>query len=152
MTSYCDQDAFSAMVGALKATGAFGEVNFWVKIDRCNIGAGCLPLAIIVPTEWIERDTPDSGSLLRRVAFTLTLVVRQADGTSRFNQLDRLASLAQSVINGSDLGGGCVRALTKIRGARQDQGTRHPEQRLVLRGEFSYLIPEAQGAVAANGP
>ncbi|MEO6811166.1 MAG: hypothetical protein ABI353_18815 [Isosphaeraceae bacterium] len=142
MIPYCDQDAFSAMVEALKATGAFAEVSFGVTIDRCNISAGCLPLALIVPTEWTERDTPDSGSLMRQVGFTLTLVVRQADEAARFEQLDRLASLAHGVMNRSDLGGGCVRALTKIRRARHDQGTRHPEQRIVLNGDFSYLIPE----------
>lgn len=152
MIPYCDQDAFSAMVGALKATGAFAEVSFGVTIDRCNIGAGCLPLALIVPKEWSERDTPDSGSLMRQVGFTLTLVVRQADDAARFEELDRLASLAQSVIDRSDLGGGCVRALTKVRKARHDQGMRHPEQRIVLNGDFSYLVPDARGAVAANGP
>ena len=45
------------------------------------------------------------------------------------------------MINGSDLGGGCLSPLTRVRRGAFDPAAVYPEQRVVLQGEFTYLIP-----------
>ena len=95
--------------------------------------------------QWTESDETDPCLLIRRVVYQLSLLVRDEDSSRRIEQLDRLSSVAQNTLDGSDLNGGCLPALTKLRQGKFDQGLRHPEQRVVLDGEFTYLVPSYTG-------
>lgn len=139
--SYRDRDAFAAIVAALSSTREFAEVAFALAADAASLPAGRAPTAVVLPGDWSESDDLGSNGLVRRVRYSLTLAVRGNDPSERFRRLDRLTAAAQNTIEGSDLGGRCLRRLTRLRLGRFDSKSRHPEQRAVLDGEFSYLIP-----------
>jgi hypothetical protein len=145
--AYRDRDAFAAIVHALTATGEFAEVDFPSPLDATPIGADRSPLAVVVPTEWTEQTDASSGASIRRVSYSLTLVVRREDARGRFETLDRLTSIVREVLNNSTLGGGCVPAYTRLRRGVYDTTSRHPELRLVLDGGFCYAIPPAVAGV-----
>lgn len=142
---YRDQDAYASIAAALGATGAFAGVFFGVTADTLTAGAGQLPAAVITPDLWFETDDTDPVVIVRRVSFLLTLIVRDDDPVLRFHKLDLLSSLAQNAIDGSDLGGGCLAALTKTRWGRFGTTPAYPEQSVVLHGEFTYLVPGWDG-------
>jgi hypothetical protein len=81
----------------------------------------------------------DPVAILRRVEFSLSLLVRGDDPFGRFDELGQLEAVVQNAIAGSDLGG-CLPGLTRIRRGRYDQRSLQPEQILTLDGEFTYMI------------
>ena len=88
----------------------------------------------------------DPNVLIRQVAYSLTLLVRDDDPFTRYSQLEGLTALAQDAINHNDLGGGSLAALTILR--RGSMTTMSPpEQSVVLDGEFAYLIPSMNSHV-----
>ncbi|MBX6311894.1 MAG: hypothetical protein IRY99_03080 [Isosphaeraceae bacterium] len=143
--SYRDWDGLAAIIGALQATGEFAEVLFAAPLDGNPVGADRVPLALVAPTEWAEAHASDLTSIIRRVVFTITLVVRESDALARFQQLDRLTAVVQNAISGATLGGGCLGSQTRISAGRYDTQSHYPGQRAVLRGEFCYLIPSDTG-------
>ena len=142
---YRDRDAFGAIVAALVATGGLAEVAIGQPPGRALVGPDRVPLAVVTPEGWEEEDDADPIVNVRHVSYSLTLVVRGEDVMDRYQQLDLLTSVVQDALDGSDLGGGCLPALTKLRRGRPDPGARHPEQRVILSGEFSYLISTQAG-------
>jgi hypothetical protein len=138
---YRDGNAFAAVIAALEATEQFGAVVFGTTADCRPVGADLTPVAVITPDRWSESDDADPSVVLRQVVFSLTLIVREEDSASGFDQLDRLTCLAQNAIEGSDLGGGSLKTLTRVRSGNYDAEAPYPEKRVVLHGEFSYLIP-----------
>ena len=139
VSGYRDRDGYAAIVAALKSSGEFAEVVFGLPLNRYAISPDRIPLAVVNPAGWVEEDDVDPIVNVRRVSYTLTLLVRGEDGFGRFQQLDRLTSVVQDILDGSDLGG-CLPGLTKLRTGRPDPGARHPEQCLILSGSFTYLI------------
>ncbi|MGE3822043.1 MAG: hypothetical protein AB7I30_21730, partial [Isosphaeraceae bacterium] len=140
-----DRDGFDAVVVALRSTGVFAEVFFGTDAERRAGGVDRTPAAVVTPESWVEDDGVDPIDLVRTVTFTVTLVARGNDPSERFDLLDRLGSVAQNAIDGEPLGGVCVPALTKLRRGVFDQDSVHPEQRVSLQGEFSYLVPSLDG-------
>ena len=145
VSPFRDMDAFGAIAAALTATGEFADVAFGTTLERRAAGADGIPAAVITPESWAEVDDVDPVQLVRRVTYMLTLVVRDEDPAARFDALDRLTSLAQNAIDGSDLGGACLPALTLLRRGRFDPGSKFPEQAVILQGEFTFLIPSLTG-------
>ena len=145
VSPFRDSHAYGAIAAALTATGAFADVAFGTTLERRAAGADRTPAAVITPDAWAELDDVDPVEIVRRVFFTLTLVVRDEDPVARFDALDRLTSVAQNAIDGSDLGGATLPALTLLRRGRFDPGSRHPEQGVILHGEFTFLIPSLTG-------
>ena len=137
---YRDRDAFEAIAAALAATGQFADVVFGTPIDDLAASADQIPMAIITPNEWEEVDDVDPIVSVRKVSYTLTLATRDENPQTRFEQLDRLTSIAQNALDGTNLNGGCMPAMTRLRRGRFETKPRHPEQRVILSGEFSYLI------------
>ena len=139
-----DRDAFGAIADALAATGEFDEVRFSPPPAE-PIGADRGPLVVITPVEWHE--SPDSlfGSVLRRVTYSLTLVVRAQDPRDRFEILDRLSGVVQDALGNASLAGFCLGAMSRLGHGRYDPGSRAPDLRLVLDGEFGYAIASADG-------
>jgi hypothetical protein len=137
---YRDRDAFAAIVAALSNTAEFADVVFGCTPHALSLGADRVPLALVVPTEWHELDDADPTVNIRRVTFTLTLVVRHESADCRFQLLDRLTSIVQNAIDGLDLNGGCLPNLTKLQSGLYESHAKHPEQRLMLTGSFSYLV------------
>ena len=142
---YRDRDAYAAIVAALVATGALAQVTIGQPPGRALVGPDRVPLAVVTPEGWEEEDDADPIVNVRHVSYSLTLVVRDEDVTERYQQTDLLTSVVQDALDGSDLGGGCLPALTKLKRGRFDLGARHPEQRAILAGEFSYLISTRAG-------
>jgi hypothetical protein len=136
---YGDRDAFKAILSLLKGTGAFERVFFANTLDRNALSPATAPTALLVPGGWEEFDEVDPVAILRRVEFSLSLLVRGDDPFGRFDELGQLEAVVQNAIAGSDLGG-CLPGLTRIRRGRYDQRSLQPEQILTLDGEFTYMI------------
>jgi hypothetical protein len=138
---YRDRDAFQAIVTSLAGTGEFASVVFGTPAELDAIGADRVPAAVVMPTSWDE--VPDTApSAVRKVAFAVTLVVRGESGAERFRLLERLTSVVQNAVDGSDLAGGCLPALTRVGKGRQELALKRLEGRAVLAGEFAYLVPD----------
>jgi hypothetical protein len=135
-----DQQAYAALLTLLSSSGAFQDVIFGDALQRSRSGADGYPLAVVTPRSWEESDDFDPVLLVRRVSFTITVVVKGEDGGTQFDVLDGLASALQGVVDHSDLGGTSLAALTKIRSGRYGQATHHPEQSIELDGSFTTLI------------
>ena len=135
-----DQAAYAALIGLLGATGVFEEVIFGAVTQRSRAGADSYPLAIVTPRGWEEFDDYDPTSIVRRVFFAITIVVKGQDAHSQFGDLDRLSSAIQKVIDRSDLGATCIGPLTRIRSGRYESSTHFPEQSVDLEGEFSSIL------------
>jgi hypothetical protein len=144
-SGYRDRDAYGAIIQALESTGEFAAIVLGSSIDHVAGGADRDPVAVILPSEWSEIDDVDPPICLRLVGYTLTLIVRAEDADERLQRVDRLTSVVQNAIDGSDLNGGCLSGLTKLRRGRYDAKSRHPEQRLTLTGTFAYLISTQTG-------
>jgi hypothetical protein len=145
-----DRDAFDSIIAALVDTGEFADVCFGTTADKVVAGADAFPLAVVTPDTWEELDDVDPIVVVRHVSYIVTLSVRNEDPTLRYERLDLLTSIVLNALDGLDLGGSCLPALTKIRTGRYEAVPRHPEQRLVLTGEFTYLIPSFGGHDTTN--
>ncbi|HEY2158969.1 MAG TPA: hypothetical protein VGH33_25285 [Isosphaeraceae bacterium] len=137
---YGDLDAYEAILAALEATGAFASVVFAIPTDRLALAAGATPLVSLVPQGWEEYDDVDPIAILRRVFFSLFVLVRDDDPLSRLGRLAELDTAAHAAFEGSSLGGGCLAALTRLRRAGLDPQSLHPEQAARIDGEFTYII------------
>jgi hypothetical protein len=138
--AYDDLQAYQAVLAALEATGAFGSVLFAIPPDRLPLAAAAMPLVSVVPEGWEEFDDVDPIAILRRITFSLYLLVRDDDPLARLGRLANLDSAAHVALEGSGLGGGCLPALTRLGRARFDPRSLHPEQAARLVGEFTYII------------
>jgi hypothetical protein len=137
---YDDLGAYRAILAALDATGAFASVVFAIPPDRLALAAGTTPLVSLVPEGWEEYDDVDPIAILRRVFFSLFVLVRDDDPLSRLGRLAELDTAAHAALAGSSLGGGCLPALTRLRRASLDPRSLHPEQAARIDGEFTYII------------
>lgn len=138
-SGYGDADAFRAILAALEGTGAFATVLFGTPPDRLALAAAATPLVSVMPEGWEEFDDVDPTSILRRVTFALDLLVRDDDPLARLACLARLDSAAHAALEGFGLGG-CLPALTRLRRARYDPRSLHPEQAARIDGEFTYIL------------
>jgi hypothetical protein len=135
-----DQAAYAALLGLMQATGVFEEVVYGAATQRSQAGADSYPLAVLTPRGWEEFDDYDPTSIVRRVTFGITIVVRCHEGCPQFDQLDRLSSSLLSVVDFSDLNGSCLPFLTRVRAGRYEFSAHYPEQSLALEGEFFSII------------
>jgi hypothetical protein len=142
---YRDGDVFTSLAAALASTGEFADVFFGPVQGMNAAGANRTPAAVIVPEGWSEADEVDPVELVRRVTFTITIIARDEDALARYQTLDRLSSVAQNAIDGSNLGGTCLPALTKLGRGVFDARPDHPEQSVALSGEVTYLVPSLTG-------
>lgn len=140
MAAYRDRDAFAAIIQILRATGEFADVLFPVPLDATSTGADRAPLAVVIPTQWVEEADVSSDALLRRVSYELVLVARAEDPRDRFETLDRLTSVVQNAIERSTLGGASPNGSSRLRHGLYDEKSRHPETWLTIDGAFSYWI------------
>ena len=135
-----DRACYAALVACIEAIGLFDSVIFGDPTARPGTGAGAHPLAIVVPRGWEEADDADPVLWVRRVSFTIRVVVRVTDDLAPFDQLDQLASKVQSRVDRADLGDGCLPPLTKIRAGRYAAPNHYPEWSIDLDGEFTIVI------------
>jgi hypothetical protein len=142
---YRDGDAYAAILEALKSSGEFARVAFTLGEAAPMVAADAEPLAVVRPGAWRELADTDPGTLVRLVAFEVTLAVREEDPVEGFGRLDRLGDLAQNALDGSTLGGGCEPGLTRLGRGGYDPRAPHPEHRLRLAGEFGYRVDRAAG-------
>jgi hypothetical protein len=133
-------DSYSTLIALLEATGVFEDVIFGAAIQRSQAGSDTYPLAILTPQGWEESDDVDPTSIVHRVTFSITVVVTSQDALPQFDQLNRLTSAIKKAVDGSDLDGTCLPALTRIRSGHYVYSNRNPEQSIDLEGEFSSII------------
>jgi hypothetical protein len=145
-----DRSAYVALLSLIQGLGVFEDVIFGAAIQRNQAGADCYPLAVVTPKAWEEFDDYDPTSIVRRVTFGITIVVRSQDGESQFDQLDRLSTAIVRVVDFSGLAGPCLPPLTRIRVGRYESSTHYPEQSIELEGEFSLLIDPQSRVSATN--
>ena len=136
-----DDVAYADLSDRLDATGAFASVVFAdKKREAASYGPGLLPSAVVVPLGWSESDMADPILMVRTVDFEVVINVADDSLRSRLERLAHLSTIARRAINGVDLGGGSLPALTRLVEARYDERSRHPEQGIRLVGRFAYLI------------
>ena len=128
------------MLDRLGAIGSFDSVIFGEPTRRTGTGANTHPLAIVIPRGWTETDDTDPVLWVRRVLFTIRVVVRVEDDPLPFDQLDQLAASVQAQVDLADLGGHCLPPLTKIQTGRYGAACQYPEWSIDLDGEFAVLI------------
>ena len=145
-----NQDPYRALIASLNSTGAFEEVIFGAAAQRSQAGADTYPLAVLTPQGWEEADDVDPVSIVRRTTFSISIVVTSQDGLPRFEQLDQLSTAVKAAIDGSNLDGTCLPALTRIRSGHYVYVNHYPEQCLELEGEFSMIIDPASLAWASS--
>lgn len=146
-TGVRDWDVLSDIRDRLIATGAFDGVHLSGLPAEYGRSAGEARMAVCTLSAWDDTDDWDDTedvSIPRAVAWTLTLFVRQSDPESRDREADRLANVAQNVLDGRSLAGVTLPGLTKIRRGRWERSPA-PERRLVLMGEFTYLVNAFDG-------
>ncbi len=141
---YRDRDAYAAILAALKSSGEFGVVAFGLSLVSAVLEAESSPVAVVIPLGWEEEDDADPIVNVRHVRYTLIVSVRNENPLEAYQRLDRLMSIAQNLLDGSDLGG-CLPGMTKLRRGRRDVEAPHPEHRVLLAGEFTYLISTQAG-------
>ena len=135
-----DDAAYADLSDRLEAVGAFASVVFAdKKRETASYGPGLLPSAIIVPLGWSESDMADPVLMVRTADFEVVINVADDSPRSRSERLAQLSAIARRAINGVDLGGGSLPALTRLIEARYDERSRHPEQGIRLVGRFAYL-------------
>lgn len=135
-----DAGCYSALVSLLTAIGLFDAVIFGDPTGAPAAGANAHPLAIVTPKGWEETDETDPVVWVRRVLFTIRIVIQVDDATTPFDQLDQLAATVQSQLDQADLGGQCLASLTKIRAGRYGTANAFPEWSIDLDGEFTELV------------
>jgi hypothetical protein len=135
-----DHNSYLTLIELLNATGMFEEVIFGAATQRGQAGADTYPLAVLTPKGWEESDDVDPTSIVRRVTFSITVVVTSQDGLPQFDQLNRLSCAIKTAIDGSNLDGTCLPALTRIRSGHYVYSNHYPEQSIDLEGEFSSII------------
>ncbi len=150
MTAFRDRDAFAAILQNLKSTGEFADIVFPALPNSSPVGADRTPLAAVIPVEWSETPDASSDSMLRRVTYTLVLIVRAEEPRDRFEIIDRLTSISQNALAGVALGGFCMAGMSQLRIGRFDPNARHPELRLGITATFGYLIDSPNGHSTAR--
>lgn len=140
-----DCDVYAAIRATLAATGAFADVVVGHPPAPGLGPADRDPLCVVTPRTWREDDDPYRSGSVRHATFSLTLIVRSETPWDRLDRLDRLAALTQNRLSGSDLGCGCLPALTRVGQGCFDRESAAPEQRMELSGQFSYLVPDLSG-------
>ncbi len=143
-----DGGCYAALVALLEAIGVFNSVVFGDPSQRSRPGADADPVAIVTPQGWEEADDTDPALDVRRVTFTIRVVIRVGDDASPFDRLDSLAAAVQAQVDRSSLNGQCLPALTKIRAGHYQSSSQYPEWSVDLDGEFALLIdPSADPVV-----
>ena len=134
-----DRDAYRAIVDELTALDCFDQVLFGPAGGWDRAGADRYPVLVVTPKGWQEMDDSDPIALVRLANFTLTIVIRDEDPISGFDELDRLTSLVEEALDYSDLNGSAMGSLTKVRSAKYLPAS-FPEQSVELDGEFTSLF------------
>jgi hypothetical protein len=135
-----NQDPYLELLASLQAIGLFEEVIFGAATQRSQAGADTYPLAVLTPKGWEESDDYDPTSIVRRVTFSITVVVKSEDDLPQFEALDQLSTAIKKAVDGSSLDGTCLPALTRIRSGHFVYSNHYPEQSIELEGEFSSII------------
>ena len=138
-TNWPDQPSYQAMITLLESTGVFDGVIFGASTQRSQAGADQYPLAIVTPKGWEESDDYDPTLIVRRVRFSITIVVKDQDALPRFDLLDSLSGTVKRMVDGSNLNGTSLPALTRIRAGRYEYANHYPEQSIDLEGEFASI-------------
>ncbi len=135
-----DGPYYAELVGRIRSLNSFDTVIFGDPTSQAGRGANAHPVAIVVPRGWDETDETDPVLWVRRVLFTVRIVVRVEDSSVPFDQLDQLATLVQTEVDQADLGDQCIPALTKIRTCRYGASSQYPDWSIDLDGEFAVLV------------
>ena len=142
-----DAVCYGNLVDRLESIGSFDSVIFGDPTRRPGAGAEAHPLAIVIPKGWEETDDTDPLLWVRRVSFTIRIVIRVEDDVEPFDRLDQLAAAVQVEVDQANLGGQSLPAMTKIRAGRYGTANQYPEWSVDLDGEFAELINPSAGVL-----
>jgi len=144
-----DRDGFAAILTLLRDCGGFAAVNFPRPPERSALGSDAGPIAMLVPGGWSESDDRSPSTLIRSVDYGLIIEVRDESCASAYDAADRLACLAQNLLDNRPIGGFCLPGLTTLRRGRVDASSRPPLLRLALEGRFAYVVARPSGRSTA---
>ncbi len=140
-----DRDAYAVIVATLEGTGAFAAVRFGGEAEAvASLSTGQLPLILLTPGSWQEIDHVDPLVATRLVNYALTIYVQGSDTFERFQVAERLRGMIQEHLDGSDLGGGCLPALTRLRKGGPEPNPEAFETRYQIHGTFGYVVPDVR--------
>jgi hypothetical protein len=138
-----DWDVLEAVRDAIEATGEFDGVFLPDLPEERGTSSGDGNAAWVSPLNWDEsdefQDPGDLAVLVRKVGWTLTLMVRRGESLARGRELSRLVAVCQNAVSGQSVGGLTIPAWTRLKSGRWEKA-RPPEQRLVSAGTFAYVV------------
>lgn len=137
---FTDFDGFCEIKRLLDETGAFASVRICRPSDPTDFAVGPAPQVVISPTTGSDSDDADPDRVLRTVDFDLVVTVSGTDPISRICELDRLAKLVARTLRHIRLSESCVPAASKISSSHFNDKCRHPNQQIVLKGQFAYFV------------
>jgi hypothetical protein len=139
-TASRDRDVFRALQAALGATGAFDAVLMHQYDTPANMSPDRNPVVVLRRTDWLETNLADPTTIQRTVAFEIVIALRDDDPEARFEAIERLESLVLNALDGQNWAGLCLRDQTAIRRGSDDPTASHPEARVILKGQFAYIL------------
>lgn len=137
-----DRTILRLIADALAATGEFDEVCTTGLPERTGRTAGDARLASLELVSFKERELatdPDTAPRERTVRYHCYLLVRVEDPDARDDEVDRLANVAANAVDGQTFAGITLRSFTTL-DAGQYLPAAAPERRLVMTGQFVYLL------------
>jgi hypothetical protein len=140
-----DADIFRDITRILGATRQFSLVSLAEPPEAWGSGSQLKSLAVVIPgavDESVGFDNPDASEVLRKVAYTLEIRVRDTSPAARFDLADRLCQVARRALNGVPLAGATYPPLTRL-GADAAGKSAAPERVATLRGTFTYSIDDS---------
>jgi hypothetical protein len=135
-----DRDVFRALQSALQALGAFDAVLLHQQGDLAHATSDRNPIALVRRTDWIETNIAGPTTIERTVNFEVVIALRDEDPEARFEALERLESLALNALDGQNWAGISLRDKTSLRRGYDDPAAPHPEARVSLKGQFTYIL------------
>jgi hypothetical protein len=136
-----DRDIFRAIKAALDATNSFATVLLHQSVLNARAGADQNPIVTIQRTAVQENSRWGNPITIERtVSFDLTIAIRAEDHDERFEQMELLESVVMNVLSGQSWAGICLPDRSLIARGMDDPRPRHPEQRVVMKGQFTYLL------------
>jgi hypothetical protein len=135
-----DRDVFRALQAALQSLGVFDAVLLHQHGDTAHATADRNPIAVVRRTDWTESNIASPTTIERNVNFEILIALRDDDPEPRFEALERLENLALNALDGQDWAGVCLRDKTSIQRGLDDTSARHPEARVILKGQFTYVV------------
>jgi len=136
-----DRDIFLAIKAALDARNIFDAVLLHQPATNARAAADQNPVVTIKRTDVAEASRWGNPITLERtVKYDLTISIRDEEHEDRFERMELLESVVINALDGQAWVGVCLSDRSLISRGTDDPRARHPEQRVVMKGQFTYIL------------